>query len=247
MLRKFVLCTGCLLLVSLIACSDSDKLTGGTVDPNTVAENSSSSEADSLDVVSSSSESGGKGVSSSGTSETENGLNVPVLSSSSEMTRQSSSSFDDNDGNGHFVKDPLSSSSGYHNQFVKTDNFLLQCKEDDGSDFPPPSAYFSVYKDVEGISLENVHFDVPCDKEQRKEFLNSINEGGAVVGLDGDTLYVAFSRSKGMDYGCSCVADVSFSLDKYYPDVNYTVFDGRDTVPLYEMHYTAVEDIEAHN
>ena len=82
MLRKFVLCTGCLLLVSLIACSDSDKLTGGTVDPNTVAENSSSSEADSLDVVSSSSESGGKGVSSSGTSETENGLNVPVLSSS---------------------------------------------------------------------------------------------------------------------------------------------------------------------
>ena len=77
--------------------------------------------------------------------------------------------------------------------------------------------------------------------------MNSINEGGAVVGLDGDTLYVAFSRSKGMDYGCSCVADVSFSLDKYYPDVNYTVFDGRDTVPLYEMHYTAVEDIEAHN
>ena len=265
MLRKFVLCTGCLLLVSLIACSDSDKLTGGTVDPNTVAENSSSSEADSLDVVSSSSESGDKGVSSSDSSKTENGLNVPIsssssendgkivtdpqvdLSSSSEMTRQSSSSFDDSDGNGHFVKDPLSSSSGYRNQLVKTDDFLLQCKEDSGSDFPPPSAYFSVYKDVEGISLENVHFDVPCDKEQRKEFLNSINEGGAAVGLDGDTLYVAFSRSKGMDYGCSCVADVSFSLDKYYPDVNYTVFDQRDTVPLYEKHYTAVEDIEAHN
>ena len=51
MLRKFVLCTGGLLLVSLIACSEGDKLTGGTIDPNTVAENSSSSEDDSLDIL----------------------------------------------------------------------------------------------------------------------------------------------------------------------------------------------------
>lgn len=250
MLKKFSIVVGALASLIAIACSSNDAsdIAGGTIDPSTLAANSSSSGDIKTLPVSSAEDV----VSSSGSSETENGLAIPAsssssdadskivtdpqvdLSSSSEKTRQSSSSFDDNDGNGHFVKDPLSSSSGYRNQLVKTDNFLLQCKEDDGSDFPPPSAYFSVYKDVEGISLENVHFDVPCDKEQRKEFLNSINEGGAVVGLDGDTLYVAFSRSKGMDYGCSCVADVSFSLDKYYPNVNYTVFDQKEPLPVKE-------------
>ena len=43
-----------------------------------------------------------------------------------------------------------------------------------------------------------------------------------------------FSRSKGWDYGCECVAKASFTLGKAYSGINYTVFDQKETLPVQE-------------
>ena len=88
----------------------------------------------------------------------------------------------------------------------------------------------------EVIQFENVQFDVPCDEEQRTSFLNSVNESGAIVGLDGSTLYATFSRSKGLDYGCFCVADAGFKLPQHYPGIEYAVFDQQKPLQMKEIH-----------
>jgi hypothetical protein len=162
----------------------------------------------------------------------------------------SSSSIEDKD----LVPDPIpvsssseevdgrSSSSEYHNLRVHTEVFSLQCKDYslyNKNDIPvvdpeiePPSARFYMDGNSEVIQFENVQFDVPCDEEQRTSFLNDVNESGAIVGLDGNTLYAAFSRSKGMDYGCFCVADAGFKMDQFYPGIDSAVFDNQRAIPL---------------
>ena len=102
----------------------------------------------------------------------------------------------------------------------------------------PDVAGPEAFKHVEGDSvkfvLQNVYFAIPCEEDARKLFLQGVNEGGPVVSSEGDRLYVNFSRSKGWDYGCECVAKATFALDKAYSGINYTVFDQRETLPVQE-------------
>ena len=155
----------------------------------------------------------------------------------------SSSSIEDKD----LVPDPIpvssssavdedrSSSSEYHNLLVHAENFSLQCR-DDASDSDTPSANYYVYEDAEVFRFENIKFALPCDAEQRADFLNSVNEAGANVGLDGNVIYVNFIRSKGLDYACSCVADAGFKFPQHYPGIEYAVFDQQKPLQMKEIH-----------
>ena len=256
MLKKFALAVSSISSIFMVACS-SDNVAGGTIDPNSIAEASSSSESvPDVNPIVTSSSAGEKNVnvgwsSSSGISmdsvAKSSSSQVSVLSSSSVADKGSkdlsSSSTDDKD----LVPDPIpvssssvededrSSSSEYHNLLVQTENFSLQCK-DDASDSDSPSAKYYVYEDAEVFRFENVNFAVPCDAEQRANFLNSVNEGGANVGLDGSTIYVNFMRSKGIEFGCSCVADAGFKLPQYYPGIEDAVFDQQEPLQLKEIH-----------
>ena len=82
--------------------------------------------------------------------------------------------------------------------------------------------------------LQNGYFAIPCEEDAQKQFLQGVNEGHPVVSSEGDTLYVAFSRSKGWEYGCGCAAKATFTLDKAYSGINYTVFDQKETLPVQE-------------
>jgi hypothetical protein len=75
--------------------------------------------------------------------------------------------------------------------------------------------------------------------------LNDLYENGTNVSLDGDTVFVNLPQTESIN--CGCVAEGGFRLDKYYPDINYAVFDQQNAIQLYEMHYTLVEDVEGHN
>lgn len=256
MLKKFALAVSFIFSIFMEACS-SDNVAGGTIDPNSIAEVSSSSESvPDVNPIVTSSSAGEKNVnvgwsSSSGISmdsvAKSSSSQKSVLSSSSSSQvgpkNMSSSSIEDKD----LVPDPIpvsssseevdgrSSSSEYHNLLVQAENFSLQCK-DDASDSDTPSVKYYVYEDAEVVRFENVKFAVPCDAEQRADFLNSVNEGGANVGLDGNTIYVNFMRSKGIEFGCSCVADAGFKLPQYYPGIEYAVFDQQKPLQLKEIH-----------
>ena len=250
MLKKCTLAVSFISSIFMVACS-SDNVAGGTIDPNSIAETSSSSEGGKdADVkpIETSSSIVVDTVAVSSSSEKD-----VVLSSSSSQVgpkNMSSSSIEDKD----LVPDPIpvsssseevdgrSSSSEYHNLRVHTEDFSLQCKDYslyNKNDIPvvdpeiePPSARFYMDGNSEVIQFENVQFDVPCDEEQRTSFLNDVNESGAIVGLDGSTLYAAFSRSKGLDYGCFCVADAGFKMDQFYPGIDSAVFDNQRAIPL---------------
>jgi len=255
MLKKCTLAVSFIFSIFMAACSDdfaSGSLAGGTIDPNSIAEASSSSEGGKdADVkpIETSSSIAVDTVAVSSSSE----KSVSLSSSSSSWVgpkNMSSSSIEDKD----LVPDPIpvssssavdedrSSSSEYHNLRVHTEDFSLQCKDYslyNKNDIPvvapeiePPSARFYMEGSSEVIQFENVQFDVPCDEEQRTSFLNSVNESGAIVGLDGSTLYATFSRSKGLDYGCFCVADAGFKMDQFYPGIDSAVFDNQRAIPL---------------
>ena len=254
MLKKCTLAVSFISSIFMVACS-SDNVAGGTIDPNSIAETSSSSEGGKdADVkpIETSSSIVVDTVAVSSSSEKD-----VVLSSSSSQVgpkNMSSSSIEDKD----LVPDPLpessssavdedrSSSSEYHNLRVHTEDFSLQCKDYslyNKNDIPvvdpeiePPSARFYMEGSSEVIQFENVQFDVPCDEEQRTSFLNSVNEAGANVGLDGNVIYVNFIRSKGLDYACSCVADAGFKLPQYYPGIEYAVFDQQKPLQMKEIH-----------
>ena len=251
MLKKCTLAVSFIFSIFMAACS-SDNVAGGTIDPNSIAETSSSSEGGKdADVkpIETSSSIAVDTVAVSSSSE----KSVSLSSSSSSWVgpkNMSSSSIEDKD----LVPDPIpvssssavdedrSSSSEYHNLRVHTEDFSLQCKDYslyNKNDIPvvdpeiePPSARFYMEGSSEVIQFENVQFDVPCDEEQRTSFLNSVNESGAIVGLDGSTLYATFSRSKGLDYGCFCVADAGFKMDQFYPGIDSAVFDNQRAIPL---------------
>ena len=283
MLNRMVFSISALSFIFIMACS-SDNVAGGTIDPNSIAEISSSSEGDgganavSSDVggISSSSKKNDRVESSSS-----NLPNKGLISSSEKVEKvESSSSYvpdpvssssrsRSNNGGSHdggqnglvpqpnssdgSERDVLVSSSGGSGLVVHAENFSLQCKEEavygDGNapdDAPPsPSASFYVYNEAEVITFENVYFDVPCNKEKRTKFLNDLYENGTDVSLDGDTVFVNLPQTESIN--CGCVAEGGFRLDKYYPDINYAVFDQQNAIQLYEMHYTLVEDVEGHN
>ena len=228
----------------MVACS-SDNVAGGTIDPNSIAETSSSSEGGKdADVkpIETSSSIVVDTVAVSSSSE----KSVSLSSSSSWVGPKNVSSSSSNDDKG-FVPDPIpvssssavdedrSSSSEYHNLLVHAENFSLQCR-DDASDSDTPSANYYVYEDAEVVRFENIKFALPCDAEQRADFLNSVNEAGANVGLDGNVIYVNFIRSKGLDYACSCVADAGFKLPQHYPGIEYAVFDQQKPLQMKEIH-----------
>ena len=244
MLKKCTLAVSFISSIFMVACS-SDNVAGGTIDPNSIAETSSSSEGGKdADVkpIETSSSIAVDTVAVSSSSE----KSVSLSSSSSSWVgpkNMSSSSIEDKD----LVPDPIpvssssavdedrSSSSEYHNLLVHAENFSLQCR-DDASDSDTPSANYYVYEDAEVVRFENIKFALPCDAEQRADFLNSVNEAGANVGLDGNVIYVNFIRSKGLDYACSCVADAGFKLPQYYPGIEYAVFDQQKPLQMKEIH-----------
>lgn len=259
MLKKFVFSVTAFSIAFMAACSDDSaggSLAGGTIDPNSIAEASSSSnDVDTIAVSSSSEDKGNlpdvplEESSSSSEKRTDVQPFVPVGSSSS-LNSEPNSSNDSKGSNGSDPQpEPGSSASDsdvplpeYHNLRVHTEDFSLQCKDYslyNKNDIPvvdpeiePPSARFYMDGNSEVIQFENVQFDVPCDEEQLTSFLNSVNESGAIVGLDGSTLYATFSRSKGLDYGCFCVADAGFKMDQFYPGLDSAVFDNQRAIPL---------------
>ena len=237
MLNKVIFSVSPIIALLWVACS-SDNVAGGTIDPNTVAENSSTSSEEDV-VLSSSSEtpvvtpdisssSSSKEVAS--LSSSSNKANVLSSSSNAVVTPTYSSSEQ---------SDAMSSSSEEVDVtvFPRARNFSIQCIEDViyvdldvpqvASDVGSPVAYKSVEGDSVNVSLLGVYFDIPCDAEKQKEFMEEVNP---VVGFESDTLYVNFSRSKGRVYDCSCAAKATFTLDKAYSYFNYTVFDHKQPI-----------------
>ena len=279
MLNRMVFSISALSFIFIMACS-SDNVAGGTIDPNSIAEISSSSEGDGGANAISSDAGNTRNISSSSKkndrveSSSSNLPNKGLISSSEKVEKVESSSSgneqygdsvssssrsrDSQDGgqNG-LVPNPISSDSTERDVVmsssgvVHAENFSLQCKEDavygDGNvpNEASPSASFYVYNEAEVITFENVYFDIPCNKEKRTEFLNGLYENGTDVSLDGDTVFISLPETESIN--CGCVAEGGFRLDKYYPDINYAVFDQQNAIQLYEMHYTLVEDVEGHN
>lgn len=229
MLNKVIFSVSPIIALLWVACS-SDNVAGGTIDPNTVAQNSSTSSE--KDVVLSSS--------------SENPVVTPDNSSSSSSKEVASFSSSSNKAN------VLSSSSNavvtptYSSDAIdvpdfprpRARNFSIQCIEDViyvdldvpqvASDVGSPVAYKRVEGDSVNVSLLGVYFDIPCAAEKQKEFMENVPN--PIIGFETDTLYVNFSRSKGMVYDCSCAAKATFTLDKAYSYFNYTVFDHKQPI-----------------
>ncbi|SHI61191.1 hypothetical protein [Fibrobacter sp. UWP2] len=252
MFNKFSFAVGALFAVFVTACSGNDAgdIAGGTIDPNTVAENNSSSDAadiessNSADVVLSSSEK--KVLSSSSSRDANDGSHtIRIESSSSGRSAIESSSSCEGCGNGIDPIDISSSSSELRDgDIAHAGDFSIQCLADVinvdmavpvvAPDVAGPEAFKHVDGDSVKFVLQNVYFAIPCEEDARKQFLQGVNEGGPVVSSEGDRLYVNFSRSKGWDYGCECVAKATFTLGKAYSGINYTVFDQKETLPVQE-------------
>ena len=213
MFNKVHLAVGSLFLVLVVSCA-SDNVAGGTIDPNSLALYSSSS-ADVEDVLSSSANTSSPNVMSSSSS---SGTKKGVDASSSSQSQDVKLSSDAVDG-------PILSSR----------NFSIQCVDDVihvdleapsvAADVGSPVAYKHVEGDSVNLTLLSVYFDIPCDEEKQKIFMDEVNSASPILGLDVDSLYIDFARSKGMEYGCSCVVNASLTLDKVYSDFNYAVFD----------------------
>ncbi|MBR4917235.1 MAG: hypothetical protein IKZ45_09225 [Fibrobacter sp.] len=245
MLKKFSIAVGSLFAMLVIACSSNDAgdIAGGTVDPNTFATASSSS-GDIKTIP----------VSSAGDIET---------SSSVAVNEESSSSGKDTNNNGHTIRCdecsssdegdnnginpiPVSSSSEIRDGGIaRTNDFFIQCVEDVisveltspsvAADVGAPEVFRYVESDSVKFVLQNVYFDIPCDKSQRDEYIEFLNTDDTFpIGHEGDTLYVTPFQSKGIDYACSCAAKATFTLDKNYSGINYTVFGQKETLPVQE-------------
>ena len=252
MLKKFAIAVGSLFVVSMVACSGDNVAGGGSIDPNTFAsESSSSGEIKTLPVSSAEDV-----VSSSGMSENNNGLDVTISSSSRLDTPKEESS---SSGRAALVSSsscedcgdgidpiPVSSSSEIRDGGIaRTSDFSIQCVDDViyvdldapavAADVAPPEAFKHVDDDAVEFVLLGVYFDIPCDEGQRDEYIEFLNTDDSFpIGHEGDTLYVRPLQSKGIDYACSCAAKATFTLDKNYSGINYTVFDQKETLPVKE-------------
>ncbi len=252
MLKKFSIAIGSLFAVLVVACSSNEAsdIAGGTIDPSTLAANSSLSIA--------------ADESSSSLSETENGVDVvvpntessssgesnhsikPIESSSSERTViESSSSLEDSQSDVLPIDASSSSEKDRSNAIVRPRNFSLECSVDvvnvdpdepvASSDVLAPYASKSVTADSVNILISD-YFNIPCGESEAEAFMDAVNvSGNAELGLLGDTLHVEVTRSKSMTYDCSCVARVKFTLDADYSGLKYTVLEQRDAIPLEEL------------
>lgn len=231
MLKNFSIAIGSLFAVFLIACSsdEASDIAGGTIDPNTIAANSSSSVDIRMDSP----------------IENSNGDNnsIRIESSSSDRSAMESCSSCEDCGNSNDPIPVSSSSELRDGDIAHASDFSIQCAEDViyvklDSAVAPDVAGPEAFKHIEGDSvkfvLQNVYFAIPCEEDAQKLFLQGVNEGGPIVSSEGDKLYVAFSRSKGWNYGCECAAKATFTLDKAYSGINYTVFDQKETLPVQE-------------
>lgn len=231
MLKNFSIAIGSLFAVFLIACSsdEASDIAGGTIDPNTIAANSSSSVDIRMDSP----------------IEIPNGDNdsIRIVSSSSERSVIESSSSCEDCGNSNNPIPVSSSSELRDGDIAHASDFSIQCVDDViyvklDSAVAPDVAGPEAFKHVEGDSvkfvLQNVYFAIPCEEDAQKQFLQGVNEGGPIVSSEGDKLYMTFSRSKGWEYGCECAAKATFTLDKAYSGINYTVFDQKETLPVQE-------------
>ena len=241
MLNKVIFSVSPIIALLWVACS-SDNVAGGTIDPNTVAQNSSTSSEEDV-VLSSSSE---NPVVTPDNSSSSSSKEVASLSSSSNKANVLSSS------SNTIVTPTYSSSEQIEGASSSSDaidvpdfpttarNFSIQCIEDViyvdldapqvASDVGSPVAYKRVEGDSVNVSLLGVYFDIPCAAEKQKEFMDEVNSDNPIVNIETDTLYVNFSRSKGMVYDCSCAAKATFTLDKAYSYFNYTVFDHKQPI-----------------
>ena len=250
MLKKFAIAVGSLFVVSMVACSGDNVAGGGSIDPNTFAsESSSSGEIKTLPVSSAEDV-----VSSSGTSENNNGLDVTISSSSRLDTPKEESSSSCEDCGNDISPIRFLSSSSLSDQFdavVTAKNFSLKCAEDVvyvdpeelgtsetpsvSGDVLAPYASKSVAADSVNILISD-YFKIPCDKNEANAFVEQANEpGSATLGLAGDTLYVDIARGRSMTYECGCVAQVKFTLNADNSGLKYTVFEQRDAILLEEQ------------
>ena len=230
MLKKFSIVVGGLSLAYLVACSSDNSMAGGTIDPNSIADISSSSyEPDNPnpnldpdpDPESSSSS-----------------FIVPIIESSSSS---------EEDGDKNLPDIVVSSSSDFNDAVmpVSLRNLSLQCKEDViyvdmgdtlvlTPDLAEPAAYKSVEGDSVNVLLQNIYFAVPCGEDKPRFLEEVVNKSRIGATLAGDTLFVDVSRSRMYSFGCSCVAVVDFTVDKNNSEFNYTVFDRKDTLSVQE-------------
>jgi hypothetical protein len=245
----------------MVACS-SDTVAGGTIDPNSIAEVSSSSQMSSSAVapdveLSSSSVGGGKDVPPVELSSSSNIADIVIESSSSIeiiVVESSSSIVDSKDVSSSSIEDkdlwpdpiPVSSSSELSDT-INPESPLVYClgevyeldDSNEKTDFGfTPYAKKNVEQDWVHVTLMDVALEVPCAASSREMFLKMQTSGNRIqVKLEGDTLYVADSRSdenrnKRSTYGCVCAARIEFSLDKWYSDFDYTVFNRREAFPV---------------
>ena len=264
MFKKFALAVSSLSSIFMVACS-SENVAGGTIDPNSIAEISSSSEISSSAVapdeeLSSSSVGGGKDVPHVELSSSSNNVDIVIESGSSvkKFEEESSSSFvDSKDVSSSSIEDkdlwpdpiPVSSSSELSDT-INPESPLVYCLgevyELDSSnqkmDFGfTPYAKKYVEQDWVHVTLMDVALEVPCAASSREMFLKMQTSGNRIqVKLEGDTLYVADSRNdenrnKRSTYGCVCAARIEFSLDKWYSDFDYTVFNRREAFPVEDL------------
>ena len=214
MLKKFAFAASSLFAVYMMACSSDNVAGGGSIDPNTIATKSSSSG----DIRTLPTSSAKNAESSSGVPVIDNGFNLIVSSSSSEMFAGGS---------------------------ARTSEFSIQCVVDviyvdldapaGAADVAPPEAFKHVDDDAVEFVLLGVYFDIPCDEDQRDEYIEFLNTDDSFpIGHKGDTLYVTPLQSKGIDYACSCAAKATFTLDKNYSGINYTVFGQKETLLVQE-------------
>ena len=243
MLKKFAFAASSLFAVYMMACSSDNVAGGGSIDPNTFAsESSSSGEIKTLPVSSAEDV-----VSSSGTSENNNGLDVTISSSSRLDTpkEESSSSLEDSGSDVLPIDASSSSEKDRSNVIVRPRNFSLECSVDVvnvdpdepavSSDVLAPYASKSVAADSVNILISD-YFNIPCGESEAEAFMERANTPEYTsLGLNYDTLYVKVIRSKGMSYDCSCVARVQFTLDAEYSDIKYTVFEQRNAIQLKEL------------
>lgn len=257
MLKKFSIAIGSLFAVLVVACSSNEAsdIAGGTIDPNTIAANSSSSIAadessssllENTNSITVSSSSVDIETNSPNKNPDEGNHSIKIESSSSGRTViESSSSLEDSGSDVLPIDASSSSEKDRSNVIVRPRNFSLECSVDVvnvdpdepavSSDVLAPYASKSVAADSVNILISD-YFNIPCGESEAEAFMERANTPEYTsLGLNYDTLYVKVIRSKGMSYDCSCVARVQFTLDAEYSDIKYTVLEQRNAIQLKEL------------
>ena len=257
MLKKISIAIGSLFAVLVVACSSNEAsdIAGGTIDPNTIAANSSSSIAadessssllENTNSITVSSSSVDIETNSPNKNPDEGNHSIKIESSSSGRTViESSSSLEDSGSDVLPIDASSSSEKDRSNVIVRPRNFSLECSVDVvnvdpdepavSSDVLAPYASKSVAADSVNILISD-YFNIPCGESEAEAFMERANTPEYTsLGLNYDTLYVKVIRSKGMSYDCSCVARVQFTLDAEYSDIKYTVLEQRNAIQLKEL------------